>query len=67
LDGSISIITNTETKALPVIFYAVLPGGLDHYSGWVRRSSGDLSSDLAAGDPAKIRWIDAHWFWVVAS
>ena len=67
LGGSISIITNTETKALTVIFDAVLPGGPDHYSGWVWRSSGELSSDPRAGGEATIDRIDATWFWVVAS
>jgi hypothetical protein len=66
LGGSISIITNTKTKALSVIFYAVLPGGPDHYSGWVWRSSGELSSDPQAGGEATINRIDANWFWVVA-
>lgn len=66
LDGSISIITDTKTKALTVVFYAVLPGGPDHYAAWVWQSSGELSSDPGAGGPATIHRIDAHWFSLVA-
>jgi hypothetical protein len=64
LDGQITV--NRDTDDLTVIFYVVLPGGPDHYSGWVYRDSGKLTSDPNAGGPATVNRIDDHWFWVVA-
>jgi hypothetical protein len=43
-------------------------GIVDHYTGWVYRSSGKLDGgwDPLGGGQAKITRIDAHWFYVVS-
>jgi hypothetical protein len=44
-------------------------GVVDHYSGWVFRTSGKLGADedpLGGGSPV-VQRIDAHWFHVATN
>jgi len=61
------VVAVREPKGWTIVFFENR-GVVDHYMGWVYRSSGKLDSgwDPLGGGPAKITRIDAHWFHVVS-
>ena len=66
IDGKVSVTGGTSGNDLIVTFYVVIPGGPDHYSAYVYRESGKLTSDPNGGGDAEITRLDDQWFWVVA-
>ena len=66
IDDTVSVIRDPNGDGLTVIFYVILPGGPDHYSAFVYREAGQLTSDPNAGGEATISRLDDRWFWVVA-
>jgi hypothetical protein len=68
LSDSGEVIAMHDGKDWTIVFFEVR-GMVDHYSGWVFRSSGKLGADedpLQGGGATVVR-IDDHWFHVVAS
>jgi hypothetical protein len=62
------VVASRDGDDWTIVFFEVR-GMVDHYSGWVFRSNGELGADEdpLGGGSAIVKRIDDHWFHVVAS